>query len=275
VNPQRRWEILIVSATTFPALLFSRGDHTGMPSNTMNLLTVEPDQTLFFRKSPNNSTAHELLKLTNKSTGYVAFKVKTTAPKSYWVRPSTGVLKAGATAEVQIIQQQPANHGADPQASMHRFLVQAVPSATGTAPTREDWADWQSRKDTIQEQKLSVLLDMAEGDATAKPVDDASRATNVGHSDDLQVKYDELVRFTLDLEKQKKKLEESLAAQSSKGGLSSARRGYSTFHLILVAVLSFLLSYVGPSPFSLAPKVAEDPRPAGNTAPSGAPSGEL
>eukprot|EP00927_Polykrikos_kofoidii_P062487 TRINITY_DN572_c0_g1_i2.p1 TRINITY_DN572_c0_g1~~TRINITY_DN572_c0_g1_i2.p1 ORF type:complete len:246 (+),score=52.36 TRINITY_DN572_c0_g1_i2:98-835(+) len=245
-----------------------------MPSNTMKVLAIEPDQTLFFRKSPNSATSHELLKLTNKSTGYVAFKVKTTAPKSYLVRPSTGVLKAGATTEVQIILQQP-GQGTDAQASLHRFLVQAVPSTTGTPPTREDWADWQSRKDTIQEQKLSVLLDMAEGDATAKPVDDASRATNVGHSDDLQVKYDELVRFTLDLEKQKKKLEESLAAQSSKGGLSSARRGYSTFHLILVAVLSFLLSYVCPAPSNFAPKVTEDPRPADKTAPSSAPAGEL
>jgi DNA-directed RNA polymerase I, II, and III subunit RPABC2 len=247
-----------------------------MPSNTMKLLALEPDQTLYFRKSPNSATAPELLKLTNKSTGYVAFKVKTTAPKSYLVRPSTGVLKAGATTEVQIILQQP-GQGADTEANLHRFLVQAVPSMTGAVPTREDWADWQSRKDLIQEQKLSVLLDACEGDAMAKPVDDASRTTNAGHSEDLQVKYDELVRFTLDLEKQKKKLEESLGAlQSSKGGpSSSARRGYSTFHLILVAVLSFLLSYVGPSPFSLAPKVAEDPRPAGNTAPSGAPSGEL
>eukprot|EP00927_Polykrikos_kofoidii_P062492 TRINITY_DN572_c0_g1_i7.p1 TRINITY_DN572_c0_g1~~TRINITY_DN572_c0_g1_i7.p1 ORF type:complete len:246 (+),score=49.72 TRINITY_DN572_c0_g1_i7:107-844(+) len=245
-----------------------------MPSNTMKLLAIEPEQTLFFRKSPNSTTAHELLKLTNKSTGFVAFKVKTTAPKSYLVRPSTGVLKAGATTEVQIILQQP-GQGTDAQASLHRFLVQAVPSTTGTPPTREDWADWQTRKDVIQEQKLSVLLDVSEGDAMAKPVDEATRATNVEHSEDLQVKYDELVRFTLDLEKQKKKLEESLALQSSKGGpSSSARRGYSTFHLILVAVLSFLLSYFGPA-FSFAPKVVEDPRPAANTAPSSAPAGEL
>jgi DNA-directed RNA polymerase I, II, and III subunit RPABC2 len=246
-----------------------------MPGNTMKVLALEPDQSLFFRKSPNSATAHELLKLTNKSTGYVAFKVKTTAPKSYLVRPSTGILKAGATTEVQIILQQP-GQGTDAQASLHRFLVQAVPSATGTAPTREDWADWQTRKDVIQEQKLSVSLDVSEGDAMAKPVDDATRATNAGHSEDLQVKYDELVRFTLDLEKQKKKLEESLALQSSKGGSSSsARHGYSTFHLILVAVLSFLLSYVGSLPVSFAPKVVEDPRPAGKTAPSSAPAGEL
>lgn len=228
-----------------------------MPSNTMKLLSLEPDQTLMFRKKDASSaTAQEVLKFTNKSTGFVAFKVKTTAPKSYIVRPSAGVLKAGQTAEVQIILQP---QGGDVQANQHRFLVQAVPTTSATLPSRDEWTELQNKKETIQEQRLNVSLDHIEADSLPKSTDEAARATNITHPEDLQVKYDELVRFTLDLEKKKKTLEGELALlQSPKGGASSsARRGYSTMHLILVAVLAFLMSWVGPSPLGIASKMED------------------
>jgi len=40
------------------------------------------------------------LKLTNPSEDQVAFKVKTTAPRRYAVRPNSGVLNAGETVTV-------------------------------------------------------------------------------------------------------------------------------------------------------------------------------
>ena len=40
------------------------------------------------------------LRLTNPSDKRVLFKVKTTAPKSYCVRPNSGIIAEGATQEV-------------------------------------------------------------------------------------------------------------------------------------------------------------------------------
>lgn len=42
------------------------------------------------------------LSLHNPTAGRVAFKVKTTSPKKYCVRPSSGVVEPGATKEVQV-----------------------------------------------------------------------------------------------------------------------------------------------------------------------------
>lgn len=39
--------------------------------------------------------------LTNETGSPAAFKVKTTAPKKYCVRPNTGYVKAGETIDVQ------------------------------------------------------------------------------------------------------------------------------------------------------------------------------
>merc|ERR1712232_1321780 len=61
---------------------------------------------------------------------------------------------------------------------------------------------------------------------------------------DLKVKYDELVQYTLLLEKEKKKLELDLAQiNANKGGAVASSEGYGTFQLVLVALLAFFVSY--------------------------------
>merc|ERR1719221_1559579 len=102
----------------------------------MTLLTLEPDTELLFCKSASTTSPSRMLKLTNTSSEHVAFKVKTTAPKSYLVRPSTGTLPPGDAQEVQIIlQPQSGNEGA--AGTSDRFLVQAVKVNAGEEVTRE------------------------------------------------------------------------------------------------------------------------------------------
>ena len=45
------------------------------------------------------------LTLTNPGNEKVAFKVKTTSPKKYCVRPSSGVVEPGSSKDVQVIMQ--------------------------------------------------------------------------------------------------------------------------------------------------------------------------
>jgi len=64
--------------------------------------------------------------LSNESLTDSAFKVKTTAPKKYCVRPNTGYVKAGQTIEVQVTMQAQKEWPADFDMCRDKFLVQSV-----------------------------------------------------------------------------------------------------------------------------------------------------
>jgi len=213
----------------------------------MTLLQLEPDSTLYFCKTPSTTSPNRMLKLTNMHSGNVAFKVKTTAPKAYLVRPSSGTLRKGEHQEVQIILQPP--QGTDGQPNNHRFLVQAVVTPTADPVSRDQWVEFS--KESIQELRLNVVLEEKEGEPTAnKPTESYSNAnttattaaTVADQPGDLKVKYDELVQYMLMLEKEKKKLEADMASLQSQKGVP-ATEGYTKVHVILVAFIAFLLSY--------------------------------
>lgn len=218
-----------------------------MPSS-MYLLQLDPEEKLHFNKTPMTSSPSRMLKLTNLSSGNVAFKVKTTAPKAYLVRPSSGTLRPNGSQEVQIILQP---QGADANTNSHRFLVQAVPVQSSENVSREQWSE--VPKETIQEQRLSVVLEEQQAEMPAitppvKPtaaVDAKIGSPAVEQPGDLKVKYDELVQYTLMLEKDKKKLEVELAeSRSAKGAGASDGGSCDKLQVVVVAALGFLLAYL-------------------------------
>jgi DNA-directed RNA polymerase I, II, and III subunit RPABC2 len=229
-----------------------------MPAN-MQLLSLNPDTSLIFNKTPLSASPSRMLKLTNISNGNVAFKVKTTAPKAYLVRPSSGTLRSGDQQEVQIILQP---QGADGQTNNHRFLVQAVSVNSSEQVSRDWWSE--VPRDTIQEQKLNVVLE--EQQAVTQPeagsagkiggggydnFQAGSNTTSTGRvgqpveqPGDLHGKYNELVQYTLLLEKEKKKLEFDLNEVKLAKGISSESGGRSNLQLFLVALVAFLVAYL-------------------------------
>jgi DNA-directed RNA polymerase I, II, and III subunit RPABC2 len=117
----------------------------------MSLVTVTPGEITF----PNvlNQEAVFMLKVTNTTSSAVAFKVKTTAPKNYLVKPSAGVLAANGDAEIKITLNKQTS---DPSANNDRFLVQAVKSSTGKDLTKEEWQAVE--KSSVQELRLHVVF---------------------------------------------------------------------------------------------------------------------
>mmetsp|Transcript_28838 Transcript_28838/g.51355 ORF Transcript_28838/g.51355 Transcript_28838/m.51355 type:complete len:219 (-) Transcript_28838:204-860(-) len=209
----------------------------------MSALKLEPEDTLYFCKTPATSSPNKILVLTNTSSGNVAFKVKTNAPKSCLVRPRSGTLKPRDNQQVEITLMPSSSDGA---AKNHRFLVQAV-NVEGLAPVSlQAWAAFP--KDVIQEQDLNVVLEECnteevQGKTTPEvlPTNEVLKTTGDQPSD-LKTKYDELVQYTLMLEKEKKKLEADmtkLVSEKKPGEVD----GYTKFHLILVAVIVGFLSY--------------------------------
>ncbi|PIN09666.1 VAMP-associated protein involved in inositol metabolism [Handroanthus impetiginosus] len=93
-----------------------------------DLLQIEPLELQFpFEVKKQISCS---MRLTNKSDNYVAFKVKTTNPKKYCVRPNTGVVVPHTTCDVIVTMQAQKETPPDMQCR-DKFLLQSVVISPG------------------------------------------------------------------------------------------------------------------------------------------------
>ncbi|XP_021898552.1 vesicle-associated protein 1-2 [Carica papaya] len=97
------------------------------------------------------------LQLSNKTDNYVAFKVKTTNPKKYCVRPNTGVVLPRSTCDVIVTMQAQKEAPPDMQCK-DKFLLQSVVASPGTT-TKDITAEMFNKEagHQVEESKLRVV----------------------------------------------------------------------------------------------------------------------
>ncbi|TVU34687.1 hypothetical protein EJB05_16532 [Eragrostis curvula] len=133
-----------------------------------DLVEIHPRelQFTFEVKKQSSCTVH----LVNKSNEYVAFKVKTTSPKRYCVRPNTGVILPRKTCDFTVTMQ--ALRTAPPDMQLKdKFLVQTTVVPYGTSD--EDLIPAFFSKETgryIEESKLRVVLVSASDPFEEQPI---------------------------------------------------------------------------------------------------------
>jgi hypothetical protein len=115
---------------------------------------IEPLELSFQR--PFNVEVSQTLTIKNPNTTPVAFKVKTTAPKQYCVRPNAGRIEPGQDFDVTVLLQAMKAEPAPDAKCRDKFLVQSA-SITGDKEFTSiasvlDTSD----KSTIQERKIRV-----------------------------------------------------------------------------------------------------------------------
>ncbi|RDX96398.1 Vesicle-associated protein 2-2, partial [Mucuna pruriens] len=120
------------------------------------ILEIEPKELEFIFELKKQSSCS--VQLTNKTNHHVAFKVKTTSPKKYSVRPNVGVLMPKATCEF-IVTMQAQRVAPEDMVCKDKFLIQStvVPAET----TSEDVTSSLFVKDGskyVEENKLKVTL---------------------------------------------------------------------------------------------------------------------
>ncbi|KAI7728659.1 hypothetical protein M8C21_010225 [Ambrosia artemisiifolia] len=124
-------------------------------STTGDLLNVEPLDLKFpFELKKQISCS---LQLSNKTEHHVAFKVKTTNPKKYCVRPNTGLVLPRSTCDVTVTMQAQKEAPPDMQCK-DKFLLQSVVVSQGVAPkdiTPEMFSKQPGR--VVEECKLRVI----------------------------------------------------------------------------------------------------------------------
>ena len=207
----------------------------------MSLITVSPEEIVF----PNvlNQEAVFILKVSNVSSSAVAFKVKTTAPKNYLVKPSAGAIPASGSIDIKITLNKQTT---DPSVNNDRFLVQAVKSPSGKELTKEEWAAVD--KSAIQELRLHVVFSNQSGPTgTASGAVSSSMASpaavvldKAASPEQVRAKYDELVAYSKRIEGEL----DSCKSQLKKRSAAVSSGGFSTLQLIIAMIIAVVVARV-------------------------------
>ncbi|NXL87467.1 VAPA protein, partial [Alectura lathami] len=96
------------------------------------------------------------LKLRNPSDRKVCFKVKTTAPRRYCVRPNSGIIDPGSSVIVSVMLQ-PFDY--DPnEKSKHKFMVQTIYAPPNISDMEAVWKE--AKPDELMDSKLRCVFEM-------------------------------------------------------------------------------------------------------------------
>ncbi|XP_076847415.1 VAMP (vesicle-associated membrane protein)-associated protein A, like isoform X1 [Brachyhypopomus gauderio] len=124
-------------------------------SKLEQVLILDPPNDLKF-KGPFTDVITATLKLTNPSDRKVCFKVKTTAPRRYCVRPNSGSVDPGSSLTISVMLQ-PFDY--DPnEKSKHKFMVQTIFAPSAIADTESMWKD--AKPDELMDSKLRCVFEM-------------------------------------------------------------------------------------------------------------------
>ncbi|XP_038680725.1 vesicle-associated protein 1-3-like [Tripterygium wilfordii] len=126
---------------------------------TGDLLNIQPSELKFPLELRKQSSCSMVL--TNKTDKYVAFKVKTTNPKKYCVRPNSGIVLPGSSCNVTVTMQAQKEAPPDMQCK-DKFLLQSVVAQYGV--TAKDITPEMFNKEegkVMEEIKLRVVYILA------------------------------------------------------------------------------------------------------------------
>ncbi|KAG7478234.1 hypothetical protein MATL_G00078330 [Megalops atlanticus] len=126
------------------------------------VLLLEPQHELKFR-GPFTDVVTTTLKLANPTDRNVCFKVKTTAPRRYCVRPNSGVIDAGTSINVSVMLQ-PFDY--DPnEKSKHKFMVQSLLAPPEMTDMEGVWKE--AKPEELMDSKLRCVFELpAENEKT-------------------------------------------------------------------------------------------------------------
>ncbi|KAI5077663.1 hypothetical protein GOP47_0007487 [Adiantum capillus-veneris] len=228
------------------------------------LLSIQPGELQFqfeVRKQVSCS-----LQLSNTTESYVAFKVKTTSPKKYCVRPNTGLVSPNGSCEITVTMQAQREAPLDMQCK-DKFLVQSVvvPNGFDEQDISQDLFNKEPGKEvseiklrvvyTAPPQPPSPILEEAVG-VPAAGIDNADRnAYDFGRDGDLKAKLAEKKSQIVKLTEEKKvvlqktqQLQEEIASLRAKSGgklalEQKADSGFSFLFLLTVGLLGVIVGF--------------------------------
>nr|GEX06686.1 vesicle-associated protein 1-3 [Tanacetum cinerariifolium] len=175
------------------------------------------------------------MQLTNKTDQYIAFKVKTTNPKKYCVRPNTGIVLPRSVCNVTVTMQAQKEAPIDMQ-SKDKFLLQAVLAPNGTA-IKDLTGDMFNKEENkvIEEFKLRVVYIPAN---PPSPVPEESEEGSSPRAEDGSQNSSGPDVATRSVEPKVKLSPEELLRKEA---VKSRSGGYSVLFIVLIGIISFVI----------------------------------
>lgn len=130
-------------------------------SKSDQILEIDPPNELRFR-GPFTEVVSSELKLINPSDKTICFKIKTTAPRRYCVRPNSGVVTPNESVKVSVMLQ-PFDY--DPnEKNKHKFMVQSLIAPPGDVDQDAVWKSHDSG--SLMDTKLKCVFELPANQAT-------------------------------------------------------------------------------------------------------------
>lgn len=196
------------------------------------------------------------LSLHNPTNERIAFKVKTTNPRKYCVRPSSGIVEPEATRDVQVIMQAQREYPTNMADCKDKFLVQWSAMLPGILEVTPEMFDTDVNKE-LRQARLRVTLvgppkppsPVPEGtEEEASPVKEVFRDSSARQSNVGAVSPDERSRFQQQISKLEKdkndyarRLQSYQSGPAKSGGQQLMKGGFSFVHIIAAIVVAFLI----------------------------------
>jgi len=141
------------------------------------ILKIEPENELRFR-GPFKEPVSVVMKLTNTTEKKACFKVKTTAPKRYCVKPTTGVIDPKGVVTI-LVTLQPFDPNDPNEKGKHKFQVLSVHAPEGEFNIETLWKETSLE---INDWKLKCVLEVPEATEAAAASTPAAAANSTDAS---------------------------------------------------------------------------------------------
>ncbi|KAK4557728.1 hypothetical protein RGQ29_007479 [Quercus rubra] len=205
------------------------------------LVSVYPDELKFTFELEKQSYCD--LKVVNNTENHVAFKVKTTSPKKYFVRPNTGVVDPWDSCIIRVTLQAQREYPPDMQCK-DKFLLQStiVPPNTDVDDLPQDSFTKDSGK-AIEECKLRVTYvspPSAQANSTEESLRDSQLSSDGTHLNQalqrLKDERDTAARQTKQLQQELEMLKRRRIRKSD--------HGFSFTFAIFVALIGIMVGFL-------------------------------
>ncbi|KAF2315112.1 hypothetical protein GH714_038179 [Hevea brasiliensis] len=202
------------------------------------LISVHPDELKFIFELEKQSYCD--LKVVNNTEQHVAFKVKTTSPKKYFVRPNTGVIQPWDSCVIRVTLQAQREYPADMQCK-DKFLLQSttILPHTDVDELPPDTFNKESSGKTLEECKLRVVYVNPSTQENSEEEASKSSSQSPDANSALQLLKDErdaAVRQTHQLQKE-------LSMMKRRGYRKSAP-GFSLTFAFVVGLIGILVGFI-------------------------------
>lgn len=164
-----------------------------MSTKQEQILKIDPPVELTFT-GPFHQAVSSVMTLTNPSDRKVCFKIKTTAPKRYCVKPNSGVIDPTQTVQIAV-SLQPFDF--DPQdKNRHKFMVQSMFAPPGEINQESLWKEADGSQLMDSKLKCLFLLPESNGgvdDGNSGPWPSAGIGSGNGDSVPIKQEKDESI----------------------------------------------------------------------------------